>query len=491
MQEFFRRNPFFEIAIVAVLVIAAFAIRFHGFKNGGRYTFDEALYVTMAKDMMYDLNYYNGINYSTMELQHRPNRNLPDYLFKKLFKHPPMYCFLIMFSYSMHNKFGLSNVPLTHQAVKASIATGVLTVLVVYLLGRLLFSPMVGLLAAFFMVIDPVHWITSQKIWMDTTITFFMTLSGLFYIYALRKKGGSMLFYILTGLSIGAAALTKYPGGIVFLSVLLFTALFRMDLLKKPKWLLIPASMIIMLVQWFLWNLEVYGLDHFVGKGKGFEDIRAGFAVMGKLLPLIMVATGIIGVGYFLWRRFIKNKYDVYLANIPVVLKRKIFWSAVTILMIAVIVRNDLGYIIRALSFGFEPATSWKMGFFADEPWYFYFRRLFIYFPIYFFAYIAVVFYPYKEKNEFLVPVFYFGVIAAFFILWGNYQCRYFLPAIPWLLLFAAFMIVHIHNNIGLLNNRNMRMTAYVCLWGIVVLCVAKAVQIDILLAWTNKPCYF
>ncbi len=492
MQQLLQKNPFYEILLVAILVIVAFSIRYQGFKNGGRYTFDEALYVSMARDMvMYDISCYNGIHYSNDYLKQRPYRTLPDYLFRKLFKHPPMYCFMLMFSYNIHNGFGARDLDLIHQAVKVSISTGVLTIIALYLIGRLLFSPLVGLLAALFLAIDPVHWITSQKIWMDTTITFYMTLSGLFYLYALRKKEGDWLFYILTGLAIGAAALTKYPGGMVFLSILLFTAIFQRDLLKMPKWIIIPACMILMLMPWFFWNLDVYGFDHFLGKGKGFEDIRAGFKVMGKLLPLlILLAAAIVG-GIILWKRSLKDRWQTHKHTVPAIVQKKFFWLGLLLIAIVLIARNDFGYILRALSFKFEPETSWKMGFFADEPWYFYFKRLFIYFPIYIFAYISVVFYPYKQKGQHLIPIFYFGIIALFFVFWGNFQCRYFLPAVPWLLLFAAFMVVYIHDSISSMSNKNKRICAYVLLWGIVTLCIAKAIQVDVLLAWTNKPCYF
>lgn len=491
MQHFAKKNIVYEIILVTILLIIAFTIRYEGFKNGGRYTFDEALYASMARDMRYNINMYNGISYATKYLQWRPGRKLPDYLFKKLFKHPPMYCYLLMMSYSLHEKFGLAELDLMHQAVKASITTGVLTIIVLYLIGRLLFSPLVGLLAAVFLVVDPVHWITSQKVWMDTTLTFYMTLSGLFYLFALRKKDGDLLFYILTGLAVGGAALTKYPGGMVFLSILLFTFFFRRGLLKTPKWLAVPISMLLMLLHWFFWNLEVYGLNHFIGKGKGFEDIRRGFKVMGKVFPLIILVLAIAGGAYYFWKKYREKHPEHHNIQIPDVLRKRLFWLGMFFAIILIIVRKDLGYIFHALSFKYEPTTSWKMGFFADEPWYFYFRRLFIYFPIYLFGYISLCFYPYKEKNRVLLPLFYLGIIIPFFIFWGNYQSRYFLPAVPWLLLLSAYMVEQFHAKISALSNKNMKIALYVLLWGTVVFCIAKAIQVDMLLAWTNKPCYF
>ena len=81
-------------------------------------------------------------------------------------------------------------------------------VLIVFLLGRNLYDDRVGILAALYLCIDPVHWVCSEKIWMETTMSFFMLSAILLFVLGQKQK-----FYLsLSGLSIGLAMLVKYPG---------------------------------------------------------------------------------------------------------------------------------------------------------------------------------------------------------------------------------------------------------------------------------------
>ena len=492
MTQQIKNNLIYEAIFIFIICITAYSLRSNGFKDDGRTTFDEALYVHMAYEMSFDIRHYNAINYSQHYVSQRPKK-LPDYLWKKLFKHPPMFCYLILNSYKLHNDFGAGKTPIKRQAVRVSIWMGVLTVLAVYLIGRFISGPLVGGLAALFLTIDPVHWICSEKIWMETTITFFMVLSGLFYLYALNRKKSQTLFYILTGLSIGCAALTKYPGVLALFAILLYTLCNRKSLLKQPKWILIPGFMFLTLLDWFFWNFDVYGMGFFFGEGKGFEDIRAGYKVLKKLMPLIIGAIGLFFGSFYLWKNKksqIKTLLDKI--TIPPILKNKIVWITLVSLIALFIAKKDIPKIIAALSLKYEPETSWRMGFFRKEPWYFYIKRLFIYFPIYIFAYFSPFFVNWKkDKPSSTLPVYFAGLIFIFFVFWGSYQSRYILPAIPWFLILAAYTIVHINKEIMKLKNANLKTLSLVILWGIIGLSIAKAIQIDLLLATTNKPCYF
>ena len=52
-----------------------------------------------------------------------------------------------------------------------------------------------------FLWLDPVNIICSQKVWPDTTMSFFTLLSVIFFVLALKRQNG--LFFILCGLSVG------------------------------------------------------------------------------------------------------------------------------------------------------------------------------------------------------------------------------------------------------------------------------------------------
>jgi len=492
MVQQIKNNLVYEIIFVFIVCITAYSLRSNGFKDDGRTTFDEALYVHMAYEMSFDIRHYNAINYSRHYVSKRPKK-LPDYLWKKLFKHPPMYCYLLLNSYKIHNEFGAQKTPIKRQAIRVSIWLGVFTILAVYLIGRFISGPLVGGLAALFLTIDPVHWICSQKIWMETTITFFIVLSGLLYLYALKSKKRQIILYILTGLSIGCAVLTKYPGALAMIAIFLYTLFNRKSLLKQPKWILIPGFMFLTLLDWVFWNFDVYGMGFLFGQGKGFDDIRGGFRVLKKLIPVIIATIGVFWGSIYLWKhKKFKSSELFKKITVPSILKNKIVWIVIATFIALFIARKDLIKIIAALSLKYEPPTSWRMGFFAKEPWYFYLKRLFIYFPVYIFAYFSPFFVNWKKENSSsTLPIYFAGIISLFFIFWGSYQSRYILPAIPWFLILAAYTIVDINNKIMKLKNTNLRTLSLVILWGIIGLSIAKAIQVDLLLAVTNKPCYF
>jgi len=486
MKSYYKNNKLFEFILIGFFVITAFFLRKEGFDNGGRFSFDEALYVSMAIEMSYDISHYNAINYC---LQYPPQRqqSFPPYLWKKLFKHPPMYCYLILFSYKIHKGLGLQDIDPRKQAAMVSIIMGIIAIIAIYLIGQKVFGQTEGILAALFLAIDPVHWICSQKIWMETTITTFILLSGLFYVYSYRKKDGDWLFFLLTGLSIGCAALTKYPGAIALIVILLYTFISRYDLLKYPKWYIIPMAMILVLIHWIMWNFDIYGMEFIFPSHDGFEDTLTGYRVLRKYIPfLLLICAIIIGI-YFFYRKKIHERI-----TIPSILKNNYLWLAVVFFCAIVAVGVDQWKkIIPALSLFYEPPTSWRMGFFKDEPKYFYMKKLFEYFPVYLFGYISPFFISWKEREHKALPVLFAYLILIFFIFWGNFQSRYILPAIPWFLLLSAYAILFLNKKITLMENKKLRILLYSLLWGFTLFSIAKAIQVDVLLAWTNKPCYF
>lgn len=484
----------FEIAVIAVLMICALFIRHKGFHNGGRFTFDEALYAFMAYEMYHDISHYNAINYTNQYLRSRPGKPMPPYLFKKLFKHPPLYCFLILNSYKVHEGVGLFNPQqitqdmIMSQAVWVSILMGAFTVGLVYCIARMIYGIIPALIASWFMVIDPVHWICSQKVWMETTLTFFMALAPFLYILSYRKKDGHPLYFALSGLTLGFAALTKYPGGIMLAAIVFYTLLTRPAFFRRPVWLLVPICMFIILMPWIFRNLEEYGLAFIFGEGKGFADIRLGYTALKKILLASIIP---VGAGVALYYTIKKKQVSFSIVKIPAILKNKFVWMAVTGVLILVCLGSNLFGILSALSLKHEPETSWRMLFFKDEPWYFYLKRLFIYSPIYIFAYISPFLIMWKKREHHLLPILCAGVVVVFFIAWGNFQCRYILPAVPWLLVMAGYTVNFINTSILKLENKPLRAVLLGGLWLFVLFAFIKALQIDAVLAWTNKPCYF
>lgn len=97
-----------------------------------------------------------------------------------------------------------------------AVSLGILTVYLVYTLGRRAYGRAAGTLAALFMAVLPIHVMHSKFMAVDVPATFFVVLALLF---AIRITDGNRLRdYILAGLFAGLAAGTKYNAGLVVLS---------------------------------------------------------------------------------------------------------------------------------------------------------------------------------------------------------------------------------------------------------------------------------
>ena len=70
---------------------------------------------------------------------------------------------------------------------------GVLIIPVTYCLGALAMNRKVGLLASLFISMDPMTIISSQKVWMDTAIAFFVVLSLYYFAKGLKTNKNSYL----------------------------------------------------------------------------------------------------------------------------------------------------------------------------------------------------------------------------------------------------------------------------------------------------------
>lgn len=96
-----------------------------------------------------------------------------------------------------------------------TVAFGTMTVGVVFLIGRTLYSETVGLVAAAFLAVMPGHVVHSHYATVDVPATFFITLSLLCAAHILTAP--TMRWYALAGLSAGWAGACKYNAGIVIL----------------------------------------------------------------------------------------------------------------------------------------------------------------------------------------------------------------------------------------------------------------------------------
>ncbi|MFQ6092879.1 MAG: hypothetical protein ACE5OR_09385, partial [bacterium] len=138
---------------------------------------------------------------------------------------------------------------------------------------------------------------------------------------------------------------------------------------------------------------------------------------------------------------------------------------------------------------GFIPDHFGAPGRFAGEPWYFYFKQLIGYSPLYIFAFLSLFLLRCKQKRDFLM-ILCSGGLLAFFILWGAFQCRYILPAIPFLIVLSARTQIFLHDWL----KRYLRSRSKLLIWILFIILsyfYIKTVWTDFAFALPNKAIFF
>jgi len=112
-----------------------------------------------------------------------------------------------------------------------SVLLSIGTILIVYLIGKKMFNPRVGLLASLFLIFSPEHNKISHYSVPDVPMVFFLVLS-FFFIWLIYLKG-KREYYILAGLFAGLCMATKYGGHLLFIPLFL-AHLFHILENKQP-----------------------------------------------------------------------------------------------------------------------------------------------------------------------------------------------------------------------------------------------------------------
>ncbi len=92
------------------------------------------------------------------------------------------------------------------------------SIVLAYIIGKRHLNVHAGILAAVMIAVNPLHIQESHLINVDTPLTFFVLLSLLFAYRLVDEQ--NIKWYILSGISIGLAAATKYNGALLFLLLL-------------------------------------------------------------------------------------------------------------------------------------------------------------------------------------------------------------------------------------------------------------------------------
>lgn len=205
--------------------------------------------------------------------------------------YPPLYVYIQALFYKIYFLFGsligsfdsIKDMTLTQIFLIGrfiSLFFGMGTVLLVYLIGKRIYSKKVGLLSSLFLSFSFLHILYSKMIKPDIAMSFFIVLSFLF-IYFIYEKG-RLRDYILASIFMGFSVATKY-GGIVLIVPLFLAHLFN-GLEKKRKLISIFFDKRIFLLGFFAALGFLIAFPYALPKSSGLLAAIKG--TLGWLTPL-------------------------------------------------------------------------------------------------------------------------------------------------------------------------------------------------------------
>lgn len=456
--------------LISGLCVAAFCIRFENFKKPGPRTTDEAVYYVMARQMDDNIFAYSASAYAVNEYL-TTGQKLPEYFYDPLFKHPPAFILMIMLSVKIFGPSALG-------AGFFPVLWGSLAIALVYLLGSLIGGRAIGFLAAAFMFIDPVGIMSSQKVWMDAPLMFFMLLT----VYAYWKGicARQDWWFFLGGLAAGIAVMIKYPGILTFFNVILFVFLTCPDYFYNKKFLISLSFPFLISLPWIFLNCYVYGAG---------SMIKRITVHGGGLISTPVILTGMMGsTVLFAW--LITKKPKLFAERFEHLFStRFVFFLKVAGFIGAILF--VLYYIPKSLNFHEVPAAVWFQSAFSGQPHWFYFQRLLRFCLLYGFSYLAF-FEPFckSDHSHFLLKLNAF-ILLLFFAMWGNFQCRYILPALPFLMVLSVDFIWRTLGNLARIRMVPLRLLCQAIILIFIVLAVSKTMLINYEVSYTNYMCYF
>lgn len=471
-----------QYAIVAVFAICLVSFFIHTYASDFEHrarmtTVDEAVYSRLG------LQLKNGESYNTIQMYNenlKAGRKLPEYFKDPLFKHPPMYPFLISMAYiTLDKKPNYSFEELYKPAVTVSNLMGCLLIFLTFLMGRRFYDVRVGLLAALIIAIDVNLLNCSQKVWMDSTLSAFFWLA----IYLFHKGLEKPWFLILAGMGAGCALLTKYPAALVLVIFFSYIVLFERQVFKSGFLYMGLMMTGILFLPWANTVFETYGKDL-------VSDGSFGSWKFSQVEPLFYAALSLGFVSLLSW--LIKwKKPTLYQKIVPSRHVCAIATSVVLGLFLTFLcLQSDFrASLVTSLDWSGFPQTGWTMYSFNEEPRYFYLKHILEYSPYYIFFFAAFILGPLGKKEDALLLIvsFWTLIFASYF---GSYQGRYILYFTPAAILLIGRVIFEIYD--FLLQKKNAARISFASLFSLVLIYFyAKTLEVSILHAINNNVAYY
>ena len=242
-------NYFFSKShiLLSIVAVISFVLIFAGLGRNHLIPWDEAIYAKVAKNMVVNNEYI---------VPHW------DSLATGWFEKPPLYMWMMSFFMKI---LGFNS----WAARLPSAIFGFLTVILVYLFGKKLFNKTAALISSLSLITTVQFLYYSRASMLDVAVTFFITLA--LYLYWLAKKSEKKHLWILSGVSIGLAVMTKgFVGLLPFLVIGLYELYLIFSHEQKINRKLIVNYLFIFLPFLLIavpWHLTMYSMS-----GKSFID---------------------------------------------------------------------------------------------------------------------------------------------------------------------------------------------------------------------------
>lgn len=248
---------------------------------------------------------------------------------------------------------------------------GILSVYLVFLIGRRLISEQAGLIASSILAVTVNHVFISRIGLQESYVIFFILLTSYFFLRALKNSNN----FLWAGLFLGLAFLTKYTTLILAPIFITYLILFRRDLLKNKKlWLGILIALIIF-SPIIIYNLKLY-------QASGHFDFQFSY-ILGQNPEVWKVAPGKTEIGSladrihnFLPTLVTTNSWLfllLFLISLPRLIKNKfLLISFAYLILLLLIIGPTVRFLtmltpLMALAIGlnfWKPGFRWKPGFF-------------------------------------------------------------------------------------------------------------------------------
>jgi 4-amino-4-deoxy-L-arabinose transferase-like glycosyltransferase len=194
-----------DLFYLIVIFLVGLVIRVYQLDQpfGGFQAFNEGFYALLAKtyfngSLLYPKTWDGGIDYMV----------------------PPFHSYWIFF---LNILFGVSE----FIDRWASVIPNMLTLYVVFLLGKELFNKRVGLISVSLLAVIPMNVVVGRNVQVDATYLFF-TLTSL-YLYLKSLRGPGLWYSILSGISLGLALFSKQFAVFIYPAIFLWEVYYKVE----------------------------------------------------------------------------------------------------------------------------------------------------------------------------------------------------------------------------------------------------------------------